>query len=228
MWRWRVSGWRADVLWMVAATGLAVVDASLDYPIDAGQRRVGVLIAVASGLSVGLARRWPLVALAAEAVVVLVAGRLSPFTVAVPLLLLLVALGVLAYRSGWPPSAAGAVGVYVVMVLNVAATGSETVDWPRGVVSLVSLAGLTATPVAMGRYLDGVRRARRVAEERAAEAEARRTVESRVQVRERRERPLRRHRRRDHRHDPGRLRSREHRPGQPADHHVRGPQPALR
>jgi signal transduction histidine kinase len=180
MWRWRASGWRADVLWMVAATALAVADASLDYPIDAGQRRVGVLMAVACGLSVGLVRRWPLAALVAEAAIVLVTGRLSPFTVAVPLLLVLVALGVLAYRSGWPTVAAGAVAVYVVMVLNIAATSSETVDWPRGVVSVVSLAGLTATPVAIGRYLDGVRRARRVAEERAAEAEARRTVESRA------------------------------------------------
>jgi signal transduction histidine kinase len=179
-WRWRASGWRADVLWAAATTALAVADASLDYPIDAGQRRVGLLMAVAGGLSMGLVRRWSFAALVAEAVVVLVTGRLSPFTVEVPLLLLLVALGMLAYRSGWPTTATGTAAVYVVMLLNVAATGSETVDWPRGVVSVVSLAGLTATPVAVGRYLDGVRRARRAAEERAAEAETRRSIESRA------------------------------------------------
>jgi signal transduction histidine kinase len=164
----------------VATTALTVVDALIDYPMSGEQRWAGVLLAVVAGAAVVTVRRWPLTTLAVEAVVVLVAGRASPFTVAVPMVLALVALGAVAYRSGWPVTAGAAVGVYAVMVFNVTTTGSETVEWPRRVVPMLTLAGLTAAPVAMGRYLEGLRRARRVAEERAAEAEARRAIESRA------------------------------------------------
>ncbi|MEH1129754.1 sensor histidine kinase [Micromonospora sp. CPCC 206061] len=163
--------WRPVLLCAMAGTTVAVANALLDWPIGTAERRMAIALAVASGLLLGALPRWPLVAVGAEATAVVVTTRFSPFTNAAALLFLLVALGVLAYRARWPVTLAGAVTTYAALVLQ-ASFGSD-IDAP-----LATLLGLTALPVVAGRYLAGLQRARRVAEERAAEAEARRTAET--------------------------------------------------
>jgi signal transduction histidine kinase len=161
------------LLCATAGTAVAVANALLDWPIGTAQRCVAIALAAASGLLLGTLPRWPLVTVGAEAVAVVATTRFSPYTNAAALLFLLVGLGVLAHRARWPATLAGAVTTYAALVVQ-ASFGSD-IDAP-----LATLLGMTALPVVAGRYLAGVQRARRVAEERAAEAEARRAVETRA------------------------------------------------
>jgi signal transduction histidine kinase len=162
---------RPVLLCATAGTTVAVLNALLDWPIGTTDRCVAVALAVASGLLFGALPRWPLVAVGAEAVAVVATTRLSPFTNAAALLFLLVALGVLSHRARWPVTLAGAVTTYAALVVQASFGGD--IDAP-----LSTLLGVTALPVLAGSYLAGVQRARRAAEERAVEAEARRTAET--------------------------------------------------
>jgi signal transduction histidine kinase len=175
-----LRGWLVDLLSAAVATALAVANTLLGWPLDAGQRRTALLLAVLSGLAMAATRRWPGPVLLVQATLLLVTDALSPLTASVSVALVLTALGVLAYRHGWVAAAVGATGAYAVGVAHMASSGSNVLALPEGIVRLVTTAGLTAAPVAFGRYLRGVRRAAAVAEERAAEAEARRVVETRA------------------------------------------------
>lgn len=165
--------WRPTLLCATTGTAVAVGNALLDWPAGTAQRCGAIALAVVSGLLLGTLPRWPLVTVGAEAVAVVATTRFSPFTNAAVVLFLIIGLGVLGYRARLAVTLAGAVMTYAALVMQ-ASLGSD-IDAP-----LATLLGMTALPVAAGRYLAGVQRSRRVAEERAADAEARRTVETRA------------------------------------------------
>jgi signal transduction histidine kinase len=161
---------------------VALGGALLGMPPDSAGLLGGVL-AVISGAAMAMARRRPLTVVAVQALFVVVTGRASPSASAAVVVLLLLSLGVLAYTRKWLATAAGATVTYAALVLNLFGTTSWQLYYPNALVQLiqlVSLAGLTAMPVAFGRYLYGVRGARQVAEERAVEAETHRIVETRA------------------------------------------------
>jgi signal transduction histidine kinase len=171
--------WLVEVTCVLVAAVSAVVNALQDWPVGPEERRIGVVVAVASALAAGLVPRLPLAGTIVQSGLILVAGIVSPY--ANPALVLaLVSLGVLAHRAGWVPTVAGAACVYAALVVLVSVVSDNPITTLPGVVRLVSVAVLVTAPVAVGRYLAAVRSARRVAEERAAEVEARRVVEARA------------------------------------------------
>ena len=174
----RVRGWRADVLWAAMATAAAVGTVRLGLEPDPPAERAALLIAFLSGAAMVAARRWPGPVLAVQMLLVLSSKLYSPFTVLVPTWLLLITLAILAYRSGWVPTVAGVAAAFASMLVLDANGGPGTS--PRDVFQLIAEAGLAAAPVAIGRYLRGVRQATQVARERAAEAEAVRDIETRA------------------------------------------------
>jgi signal transduction histidine kinase len=166
-----IRRWRADLLLAGFAVLLALASSLLAGP---GKVNAGVL----SALAVAGLRRRPKTVLFVQAVLALLSGLDPSPGAALSLVLLLVTLGTVAYRSSWPVTIPCAVLVYLVLLVPASLSGKRTGIEPRDLLPMVTLAGLTATPVASGRYLLGVRRAAAVAEERAADAEARRLVES--------------------------------------------------
>src|SRR5262245_19094991 len=167
-----VRRWRVDVI--VAALVLTVA-AFVVVMRPPGQSIVPVLIV----LAMVAVRWWPRQVLVAQAVLLVLGAGSSTLAGIVSVLMLLVTLGFVAYRYGWGITAAG-------WAVTFAATLAVPL-YRRGpappaelVLSVIMLTGLTAAPVAMGRYLGGVRRAATVAQERSAEAEQRIAVEIRA------------------------------------------------
>ena len=163
---------------VVAGLGLTNSVSGAGVPTDRARHAV---FAVIAGLVLVGVRRWPWPVLALEVALTLLAVHLAPFGTGNPVLCGAVALGFVAYQSGWL-STAVAFAVYLAAVICtvLASAVPGVLTGGAGVVRLATLVAASAMPVAVGRYLGGLRKAAVVAEERAREAEARQEVQTRA------------------------------------------------
>jgi signal transduction histidine kinase len=165
-----MKGWRRDLV----AAACAVVAATLIALADPPDRHLPVLAI----LAMGLALRWPKVALVIEAVVMVAGGGTTPFATLVSITLMLAALGIVAFRSGGRVTliawALSYTALLVVLAINVGFAD------PLTVVPIAGFAGLSAVPLVVARYLRGLTSAAALAHERATEAEQRRAAEVRA------------------------------------------------
>jgi signal transduction histidine kinase len=172
----RGRDWRVAPLWTTIALLAGVVTTGVEVKSGAGGLNVAFAFALVAALAMAFVRHRPGLVLGIQAFAAAFDAflhRLSPVTV----LLALITLGVLAYHAPWPDVLLGwgtVFGLVLLSVWEIAPLG------PGSVVLSAGAAGLTAAPVASGRYVHGVRRAAQVAEERAAEAEVWREVEMRA------------------------------------------------
>ncbi|MFG3558178.1 sensor histidine kinase [Micromonospora sp. NPDC047557] len=171
--------WPELLLGLIAALlGLATtVNTVLPLP----DRVRHATLAVIAGLALVAVRRWPWPVLAVETALMLVTVHLTPFGTGTPLLCAALALGFVAYRSGWRSTGA-AFALFLSATVYTVLVGSPpgVLTGGAGLLRLITLAGTSATPVASGRYLRGLRKAAEVAEERAREAEARQAMQTRA------------------------------------------------
>ncbi|GAA3455745.1 hypothetical protein GCM10018962_75780 [Dactylosporangium matsuzakiense] len=164
-----------DAIVVAAAAGLGSMTLVLGPPIGPGSR-LWVLTELAA-LALVLVRRWPLAALAAEVVLIVVTDIVAPVGTNEAPLAAAVALCAVSYRHGWSVVAAGWAATTGATLFSVGNTGG-LLTGPGGVLRMGSIALAVAAPVAFGRYLAGVRQAAVVAEERARDAEERRQAET--------------------------------------------------
>jgi len=182
-----IRGFRADVL----LAGCAVLLALLLGTLDPGKS----IPPMPSALALAGLRRWPKTVLVIEALLTLLSSRgYSPYITVVTTVLMLIALGVVAYRTSWRVTVIGAILIYLVLLVSVLFAADEkppvhikdlqvkdlqvkNLSLPEMPLPLVAIAGLTAAPVASGRYIRGVRQAAAVEQEHAA---AQQRVESRA------------------------------------------------
>ncbi|SCG74015.1 sensor histidine kinase [Micromonospora humi] len=140
-----------------------------------------VVFAVLAGVALVGVRRWPWPVLLVTSTLTVAADAAGVTAGDIAQIAAAVALGYVAYHSGWPATAAGYVLFLAVTLANVIdPENPEMLRGGLGVLRLVTLAGFAAAPVAFGRYLGGVRQAAAAAEERAREAEERRAAEARM------------------------------------------------
>ncbi|MFB9235463.1 sensor histidine kinase [Plantactinospora siamensis] len=173
-------GWWPDLLLALAAVGMAVSSARLSLP-ESPERGQTTLLGILAGAALVAVRRYPWPVLLAEAAVFVYATLAVPYGTGLPLLAGTVALACVSFRHGWRAALLGWGLSYAIFVFAIARVSAESpLAGPRGVLRLVLVGALVATPVIFGQYLRGVRTAARVAEERAREAEARRAVETRA------------------------------------------------
>ncbi|MFI7605740.1 sensor histidine kinase [Micromonospora sp. NPDC049366] len=173
-------GWWPELLLGLVAAGLGVASTLLGAP---GQPREGWAVAVplVAGLALVGVRRLPWFVLVGECALLVVADALTATATDTPQLAAAVALGFVAYRADWRGTALAYALFYAATLADVLDHGNAGVlSGGLGVLRLVMLTGVTAAPVAFGRYLRGVRHAAQVAEDRAREAESRRAVETRA------------------------------------------------
>ncbi|MFI5952181.1 sensor histidine kinase [Cryptosporangium sp. NPDC051539] len=173
--------WLGLVLGLVAA-GYAVASVALRPPYADDDPRVAYALALAAGLLLAVVWRLPWPVLASEALLLVVTDTVSPFNADTAQGAILVALGFVAYRAGWPASAGGAALTLVATIVNAADAADsahlDTLAGPPGLVRIAALITISSAPIAIGRYLRGLRDAADVARERALEAEAAREVET--------------------------------------------------
>lgn len=136
-------------------------------------------VAVAVVFSVAAVRRWPAPVVGVQ-MVLLVASAYTKTSFVAPLALVmvLVALGSLAYRSGWV--AIGLAYAFTFLATLLFTVGKSVGPATLDPVRTVGWVGLTAGAVAFGRYLRGVRDVAEITEERATEAQVWRGVETRA------------------------------------------------
>ncbi len=168
-------GPRLDAAVAVTAAAVAAVTIMLGLPTD---RPVAQWILVeASAVGLVLVRRAPVTALGLQLVLIVVTDELVPMGSHIAPLAAGVALGGVAYRRSGPVMTVGWVATFAVVLLIVVREDGNLLAGVDGLVRLLSLAAVTAAPVAFGCYLAGVRNAAAVAEERVREAEQRALVE---------------------------------------------------
>ena len=171
----RVRSWRLDALWVAVSIAAAFVVTAMLLP-DA-KLSAPLLLAVLAGLVTVGVRRWPLAVLLTLAIAVIgnaVTGFVGPFVA----LCMLVLVGVIAYRYSWRAAWLAWSITYLAM-LSLGGFRFQPLSTAT-VLQVLAEAGLAAAPVAFGRYVRGVRSAAEVAEERVAETEAFRYVETRA------------------------------------------------
>ncbi|MFF5174979.1 sensor histidine kinase [Micromonospora sp. NPDC000089] len=163
---------------MAALLGLAT---GVNSALPAADRVRHTLLAVVAGLLLVAVRRWPWPVLAVETALMVVAVHLTPYGSGNPLLGAALALGFVAYRSGWRSiGVAFALFLGAVFYSVLAASPAGSFSGGAGLLRLLTLLAAAAAPVAFGRYLGGLRKAAAVAEERAREAEARQEMQTRA------------------------------------------------
>ncbi|GAA3766895.1 sensor histidine kinase [Micromonospora maritima] len=172
--------WWPELLLGLGTAALGLVSTRIVIPGIPREAWAGVF-AVLAGLVLTGVRRWPWPVLIATSALLLVADTVTVTGADTAQFAASVALGYVAYRSGWPGTAV-AYGLFLTVTLvNVIDPGNtEVLRGGVGVLRVLMLAGFAAAPVAFGRYLRGVRQAARAAEERAREAEERRAAEARM------------------------------------------------
>ncbi|SCG52548.1 sensor histidine kinase [Micromonospora coxensis] len=174
----RLRGWWPELLLGLTTAVLGYATTRLTVPAVPREEWAGAF-AVAAGLVLVGVRRAPWAVLAVESVLLLVADTVTPTGADNPQLAAGIALGFVAYRTGWAATVAGLLLFWTVTLVNVIDPGNEQIlAGGAGAVRLVMLAAMVTAPVAFGRYLRGVRTAARVAEERVREAESRRAAET--------------------------------------------------
>jgi signal transduction histidine kinase len=166
-----MKGSRADLVLAVVALVSAVILALLDPP--------AATTPVLSIAVTGAVRRFPAPVLVVQAALVVAGGGATPFATIVTMFLMLVALTAVALRyRPWVVTVGWALS-YAVM-LGVLAVNTAKTEFPLILLGMTSFAGISLAPVALGRYIRGLRGAAARAQERTAEAEQRRTVEVRA------------------------------------------------
>ncbi len=172
--------WPQLLLGLIVASGGA---AGLWLGLPAGPERLrAVLFAAAAGIVLAGARRWPGQVFAVEMVLLAAAVLVAPTANGTVSISAEIALGFVAYRCGWTATLTAYGGLYALGVAGAFQSLAEawSANWYGVVLPLVLLGTVTATPVAVGRYLASQRAAALVAEERAREAEAHRAAENRA------------------------------------------------
>ncbi|SCF09885.1 sensor histidine kinase [Micromonospora mirobrigensis] len=174
-----LRGWWPELLLGLVATLLGLAS-GVNSVLGAESAGRHAALAVAAGLALVGVRRRPWVVLVLETLLMLVAVEVAPFGTGTPVLCGAVALGFVAYRSGWSSTGA-AFAVYLAAVIGTVVRSAVpgVLTGGAGVLRLTTLVAATAAPVAFGRYLGGLRNAAAVAEERAREAEARQEMQTR-------------------------------------------------
>src|SRR5262249_55055460 len=134
--------------------------------------------AVASSLAMAAVRRWPLPGVVLEAALLAMTGPASIAATRGSLVTLLVAPRAVAYRSARLATGTAVVVAYLALLVRAGTPFLLTPVAKAGTVAgmlvlLVVLAAVIAAPVVSGRYLRAVREAAVVAQQRAADAEAR-------------------------------------------------------
>ena len=137
-----------------------------------------LVLAVLAGLIMIGVRRWPGLVLVTLAIAVSGGKRDIGFVGPFGVLCMLVLLGVIAYRYSWRAAWLAWSITYLTM-LSLGGFNFQPL-LTTTVLQVLAEAGLAAAPVAFGRYVRGVRSAAEVAEERVAETEAFRYVETRA------------------------------------------------
>ncbi|ATO16708.1 two-component sensor histidine kinase [Micromonospora sp. WMMA2032] len=175
--RW--TGW-PELLLGLGTAALGLISTRIVIPGIPREAWAGVFAVLAGLLLIGV-RRWPWPVLLATSALLVVADTVTVTGADTAQFAASVALGYVAYRSGWPGTAV-AYGLFLAVTLvNVIDPGNaELLRGGVGVLRVLMLAGFAAAPVTFGRYLRGVRQAAAAAEERAREAEERRTTEARM------------------------------------------------
>ncbi|MFF3855295.1 sensor histidine kinase [Micromonospora sp. NPDC002575] len=171
-------GWWPELLLGLVAAGLGLANTRSGEPGATGGGWAPV-IAVLAGLGLIGVRRLPWLVLLGECALMLAAGTVTVNGSGVAQLAAALALGFVAYRAGWPATAAAFTLFLAATVADVRALGgSATLSGSLGALRLAMLGGAAAAPVAFGRYLRGVRGTARIAEERARDAEARQEIQT--------------------------------------------------
>ncbi|MFJ6988136.1 MULTISPECIES: sensor histidine kinase [unclassified Streptomyces] len=168
-----------DLLIAVVAAGIGA--ATLVTAPSADRTATHWLLVEAAALTLVVARHLPLVALAVELVLVVVADLTLPVgTSHVAPIAAAVVLGVVAHRHGDRTTAVAYAATLAAVLFSIGTDPDGPLSGPDGVVRVLSAALAVAAPVAFGRYLAAVRQAAAVAEERARDAEERRLAETRA------------------------------------------------
>lgn len=131
----------------------------------------------ASALTLGLVRRFPLVVLVVEGVLLFVIDAVVPVETHVAPLAGLIALGMVAYRHRWAITGPALAVAFVAALVVAARNGDQMLAGVDGLVRMVSLALAVAAPVFFGRYIAGVHRVAEIAEQRVRDADERRDAE---------------------------------------------------
>ncbi|WP_089158420.1 sensor histidine kinase [Micromonospora sp. NBS 11-29] len=169
-----------ELLLGLGTAALGLISTRIAVPGVPHAGRVAVFAVLAGVALIGV-RRWPWPVLLATSTLMLAADAAGVTAGDTAQIAAAVALGYVAYHSGWPGTAAAYVLFLAVTLVNVIdPENPEVLRGGLGVLRLVTLAGVAAAPVAFGRYLSGVRQAAAAAEERVREAEERRTAEARM------------------------------------------------
>ncbi len=164
----------------IAATAAAVGAATVVLGPGSDRPALEWALVEAAAVMLVFLRHAPLVALAAEVVLVVVIDVLLPDTSHVAPLAAALALGAVAYRHGTAIVAVSWAATIAAVLVSVGRDAGALLTGADGVVRVLALVLAVAAPVAFGRYLAALRQAAAVAEERARDAETRRTVETRA------------------------------------------------
>lgn len=144
-------------------------------------RPLGLAVAVTAGLILVGARRWPWPVLAVECLLLALANWAAPWAGDVAQFGALVAVGLVAFTARWPSIGAALGLAYAASLVHLVGPGSDgLLPGQQGFIQLAGFAGFVIAPVALARYLSGVRRVARLAEERARDVEAQQEVQTRA------------------------------------------------
>ncbi|MGI5212277.1 sensor histidine kinase [Plantactinospora sp. CA-290183] len=173
----RRRGWWPDVLIGLAGGVLGLL--KLGWPVVPA-RPAALAVTVVAGLVLLGVRRMPWLVLGFECLLLATANQVAPLGGDVAQLGSLIALGVIAYRARWQVAVVALGLAYAASLLHLVGPGSAgLLPGQQGFVQLVGFAGIAVAPVALGRFLGGLRRAALLAEERAREVEARQAMQTR-------------------------------------------------
>ncbi|ROT31603.1 two-component sensor histidine kinase [Micromonospora sp. HM5-17] len=139
---------------------------------------LALAVTLATVLALVAVRRWPWPVLVVLSVLMATAGA-SARSGDIAQLGSMVAVGLIAYSATWPVTAA-AFGLTYTALLAYMISREGLLPGQQGFVQLAGFALIAGAPIALGRYLGGLRRAAQAAEERAREAEAQQEVQTRA------------------------------------------------
>lgn len=144
-------------------------------------RPLGLAVTVTAGLILLGARRWPWPVLVVECLLLALANWTAPWAGDVAQFGALVAVGLVAFTARWPSVSAALGLAYAASLVHLVGPGSDgLLPGQQGFIQLAGFAGFVIAPVALARYLSGVRRVAQQAEERARDVEAQQEVQTRA------------------------------------------------
>lgn len=170
--------WWPDVLIGLVGGVLGLV--KLGWPV-VRHPPLALVVTVTAGLILVAARRWPWPVLLAECLLLGFANWTAPLGGDIAQFGALIALGIIAYTASWPVTATALGLAYAASLVHLIGPGSDgLLPGQQGFIQLAGFAGIVVVPVALGRYLGGVRRVAQSAEERARDVEAQQEIQTRA------------------------------------------------